>query len=122
MLNVEVLRDIRKRFLQAVNRAESLSMDIRNDRTLLSEIEEDISLAIKKAGATTQLNNAREDALKCGHELEALTRARKKLVSAIEKINDGYGGSTSKIVLNIYDQNKNSYCESIANLLVQKEK
>ena len=84
-LKVDGLRDIRKRFSRVVNRAESLSMDIKNDRTLLSELEEAITLALKKARAEVQLSAARKEASSSAHELETLTTARRKLLSAIEK-------------------------------------
>ncbi len=84
-LTVDSLREIRKRFSRAVNRSESLSMDIQNDRTLLSELEEAITLAIKKARAEVQLSAARKEASSSAHEFEALTTARRKLLSAIKK-------------------------------------
>ena len=84
-LKVDGLRDIRKRFSRVVNRAESFSMDIKNDRRLLSKLEEAITLALKKTRAEVQLNAARKEASSSAHELEALTTARRKLLSAIEK-------------------------------------
>ena len=84
-LKVDGLRAIRKRFSRVVHRAESLSLDIKNDRTLLSELEEAITLAMKKTRAEVQLTAARKEASSSAHEIEALTTARKKLLSAIEK-------------------------------------
>ena len=84
-LTVDSLREIRKRFSRAVNRSESLSMDIKNDRTLLSELEEAITLALKKARAEVQLSAARKEASSSAHEFEALTTVRRKLLSAIKK-------------------------------------
>ena len=84
-LNVDMLRGIRRRFSHAVNRAESFSVDVKKHRLLLSDLDHNIELALIKTKARALLEKALEEALRCDNKLESLTKARKKLIAAINK-------------------------------------